>query len=53
MRVTTVGDVSEQVRGVSYSKSEASDVLQPGYSPTLLHGSSRRMPYHCVFQHWG
>ena len=20
---------------------------------TLLHGSSRRMPYHRVFQHWG
>ena len=35
MRVTTVGDVSEQVRGVSYAKSEASDVLQPGYSPIL------------------
>ena len=35
MRITTVGDVSEQVRGVSYSKSEASDVLQPGYSPIL------------------
>ena len=35
MRVTTVGDVSEQVRGVSYVKSEASDVLQPGYSPIL------------------
>ena len=35
MRVTTVGDVSEQVRGVSYSKSEASDVLQSGYSPIL------------------
>ena len=35
MRATTVGDVSEQVRGVSYAKSEASDVLQPGYSPIL------------------
>ena len=35
MRVTTVGDVSEQVRGVSYAKSAASDVLQPGYSPIL------------------
>ena len=35
MRVTKVGDVSEQVRGVSYSKSEASDVLQSGYSPIL------------------
>ena len=23
------------------------------YEVTLLHGSSRRMPYHRVFQHWG
>ena len=35
MRVATVGDVSDQVRGVTYSKNEASDVLQPGYSPIL------------------
>jgi type I restriction enzyme S subunit len=35
MKVVAVGDVSEQVRGVSYSKSESSEEPRPGYVAVL------------------
>ena len=35
MKVAAVGDISEQVRGVTYAKSEASAVPRSGYSPML------------------
>ncbi|MCI5145432.1 MAG: restriction endonuclease subunit S [Candidatus Electrothrix sp. AR3] len=35
MKIAAVGDISEQVRGVSYAKSDASDVPLNGYSPIL------------------
>lgn len=35
MTVVTVGSISEQVRGVTYAKSDASDVSLSGYSPIL------------------
>ncbi|MEI8368710.1 MAG: restriction endonuclease subunit S [Planctomycetia bacterium] len=35
MKVVSVGDISEQVRGVSYSKSESSEEPRPGYVAVL------------------
>jgi type I restriction enzyme S subunit len=35
MKIVSVGDISEQVRGVSYSKSESSDEPRPGYVAVL------------------
>lgn len=35
MKVAAVGDICEQIRGVTYAKSDASDVSQTGYSPIL------------------
>ena len=35
MKVAAVGDISEQVRGVTYAKNEASAVPRSGYSPML------------------
>ena len=35
MKVVAVGDISEQVRGVTYTKSDASAVPRDGYSPML------------------
>lgn len=35
MKVVSVGDVSEQVRGVSYSKGESSEVPRPGFVAIL------------------
>ena len=35
MKVATVRDISDQVRGVTYAKSEASAVPRSGYSPML------------------
>ena len=35
MKNSTVGDISEQVRGVSYAKKDASAVPLDGYSPVL------------------
>ncbi len=35
MKVVAVGDISEQIRGVTYTKSDASAVPRSGYSPIL------------------
>lgn len=38
-RTVRVGDVAEQIRGVSYDKEEASDTSAPGYLPILRAGN--------------
>ena len=35
MKVAAVRDISEQIRGVTYAKSDASAVPRSGYSPML------------------
>lgn len=38
-QLVRLGDLAEQVRGVSYSKEDASDVPRPGYLPVLRAGN--------------
>ena len=35
MKIVAVGDICEQIRGVTYAKSDASDVPRSGFTPIL------------------